>query len=149
MIIYWKHINLNQFFFFSSRRRHTRYWRDWSSDVCSSDLKGTLRRSSSEQSLLDREYKPRKVHDEVGNLSCVCILYSVIDVFCFFIRLFTAMSAGTLALRQPRTIENSNPSTGKISYKVRNHKSTTDYSQFKKKRLLKHKASAFFSFRII
>src|SRR3712207_6759816 len=26
-------------FFFSSRRRHTRYWRDWSSDVCSSDLK--------------------------------------------------------------------------------------------------------------
>src|SRR3712207_9275576 len=25
-------------FFFSSRIRHTRYWRDWSSDVCSSDL---------------------------------------------------------------------------------------------------------------
>src|SRR5258707_891992 len=25
-------------FFFPSRRRHTRYWRDWSSDVCSSDL---------------------------------------------------------------------------------------------------------------
>src|ERR1035437_208302 len=30
---------LDCFFFFSSRRRHTRYWRDWSSDVCSSDLK--------------------------------------------------------------------------------------------------------------
>src|SRR3712207_9497737 len=28
-------------FFFSSRRRHTRYWRDWSSDVCSSDLEET------------------------------------------------------------------------------------------------------------
>src|SRR5207249_7224538 len=26
------------FFFFSSRRRHTRSKRDWSSDVCSSDL---------------------------------------------------------------------------------------------------------------
>src|SRR3712207_8719677 len=26
--------------FCSSRRRHTRYWRDWSSDVCSSDLQG-------------------------------------------------------------------------------------------------------------
>src|SRR5690625_6906678 len=26
------------FFFFSSRRRHTRWPRDWSSDVCSSDL---------------------------------------------------------------------------------------------------------------
>src|SRR3712207_7925243 len=29
---------LSKLFFFSSRRRHTRYWRDWSSDVCSSDL---------------------------------------------------------------------------------------------------------------
>src|SRR6266436_7464261 len=28
------------FFFFSSRRRHTRCSRDWSSDVCSSDLLG-------------------------------------------------------------------------------------------------------------
>src|SRR6266542_5832442 len=27
-------------FFFSSRRRHTRCYRDWSSDVCSSDLGG-------------------------------------------------------------------------------------------------------------
>src|SRR5947209_7336047 len=36
------HLSLDQSvggrFFFSSRRRHTRYWRDWSSDVCSSDL---------------------------------------------------------------------------------------------------------------
>src|SRR5690606_30319149 len=30
------------FFFFSSRRRHTRFSRDWSSDVCSSDLKTAL-----------------------------------------------------------------------------------------------------------
>src|SRR3712207_81050 len=30
------------FFFFSSRRRHTRYWRDRSSDVCSSDLGDVL-----------------------------------------------------------------------------------------------------------
>src|SRR3712207_3333636 len=29
------------FFVFSSRRRHTGYWRDWSSDVCSSDLSPT------------------------------------------------------------------------------------------------------------
>src|SRR5207245_9057890 len=27
------------FFFFTSRRRHTRCYRDWSSDVCSSDLR--------------------------------------------------------------------------------------------------------------
>src|SRR5690606_39834733 len=30
-------------FFFSSRRRHTRFSRDWSSDVCSSDLNRDLR----------------------------------------------------------------------------------------------------------
>src|SRR5690348_18066087 len=30
------------FFFFSSRRRHTRWTGDWSSDVCSSDLDGTV-----------------------------------------------------------------------------------------------------------
>src|SRR5207253_5958317 len=29
-------------FFFSSRRRHTRWPRDWSSDVCSSDLCATV-----------------------------------------------------------------------------------------------------------
>src|SRR5258707_8385065 len=38
MYVFTKVLN---FFFFSSRRRHTRYWRDWSSDVCSSDLIGS------------------------------------------------------------------------------------------------------------
>src|SRR4030066_1382984 len=33
---------LSCIFFFSSRRRHTRFKCDWSSDVCSSDLSGTL-----------------------------------------------------------------------------------------------------------
>src|SRR6266542_862787 len=33
-------------FFFSSRRRHTRCYRDWSSDVCSSDLARAPRRST-------------------------------------------------------------------------------------------------------
>src|SRR5690606_35716148 len=36
------------FFFFSSRRRHTRFSRDWSSDVCSSDL-STLQAPDVEQ----------------------------------------------------------------------------------------------------
>src|SRR6267143_1451344 len=31
---------MSVFFFFSSRRRHTRWNCDWSSDVCSSDLSG-------------------------------------------------------------------------------------------------------------
>src|SRR5690625_7931698 len=34
------------FFFFSSRRRHTRWPRDWSSDVCSSDLVILMMRSN-------------------------------------------------------------------------------------------------------
>src|SRR5699024_5157097 len=33
-------------FFFSSRRRHTRSKRDWSSDVCSSDLDATVKSCS-------------------------------------------------------------------------------------------------------
>src|SRR6266699_3181076 len=50
-------------FFFSSRRRHTRCGRDWSSDVCSSDLaeRRRERKISSERQELARE-----VHDEVG-----------------------------------------------------------------------------------
>src|SRR5947209_3108629 len=46
-------------FFFSSRRRHTRYWRDWSSDVCSSDLLvyGDLNDASSLNRIL-RTVKP-------------------------------------------------------------------------------------------
>src|SRR2546429_6892593 len=45
------------FFFFSSRRRHTRCSRDWSSDVCSSDLK--------------REWLPRITSGEA--LGCFCL----------------------------------------------------------------------------
>src|SRR5207249_8302668 len=37
------------FFFFSSRRRHTRSKRDWSSDVCSSDLSLSLVATSMDQ----------------------------------------------------------------------------------------------------
>src|SRR2546430_4756905 len=37
---------LFSFFFFSSRRRHTRFDCDWSSDVCSSDLTGPYIRNN-------------------------------------------------------------------------------------------------------
>src|SRR4249920_3053327 len=39
--------SFNFCFFFSSRRRHTRCGRDWSSDVCSSDLNQALPRTGS------------------------------------------------------------------------------------------------------
>src|SRR5437764_13863371 len=36
-------MHIPEFFFFSSRRRHTRYIGDWSSEVCSSDLRSLVR----------------------------------------------------------------------------------------------------------
>src|SRR2546430_10695541 len=44
------------FFFFSSRRRHTRFDCDWSSDVCSSDLSHSFSRPSSNE--IQRSIEP-------------------------------------------------------------------------------------------
>src|SRR5699024_12100878 len=53
------HIGLTFFFFFSSRRRHTRSKRDWSSDVCSSDLGHveTVHSFTNDQNLIDNFHK--------------------------------------------------------------------------------------------
>src|SRR5437870_11284998 len=51
------------FFFFSSRRRHTRWPRDWSSDVCSSDL-------APEDDLMDETMHRRRLPGE-GDLDLV------------------------------------------------------------------------------
>src|SRR3712207_7776487 len=48
-------------FFFSSRRRHTRYWRDWSSDVCSSDLLAALFRGAVGKDVVSRAWRKLKV----------------------------------------------------------------------------------------
>src|SRR2546429_6674133 len=42
-------------FFFSSRRRHTRCSRDWSSDVCSSDLEPLISVTHAEENACDHE----------------------------------------------------------------------------------------------
>src|SRR5699024_12108827 len=55
-------------FFFSSRRRHTRSKRDWSSDVCSSDLVMSVAREAGERSKISVYAKNTDV-DAVG--SCV------------------------------------------------------------------------------
>src|SRR3712207_9353666 len=58
--------------FFSSRRRHTRYWRDWSSDVCSSDLPELMERYNlvpqgiSAEMIADQWEIPRSELDEIG-----------------------------------------------------------------------------------
>src|SRR3712207_2997437 len=50
--------------FFSSRRRHTRYWRDWSSDVCSSDLAAEVGELYEEG---DASYGASSVLDELAH----------------------------------------------------------------------------------
>src|SRR5207248_5815638 len=49
------------FFFFSSRRRHTRSYGDWSSDVCSSDLRFRSaawdRRNSTHRAERNRQFR--------------------------------------------------------------------------------------------
>src|SRR5690625_5982210 len=52
------HMQQECLFFFSSRRRHTRWPRDWSSDVCSSDLTGDNGKGPLEclKQLLKRNY---------------------------------------------------------------------------------------------
>src|SRR5699024_12009931 len=50
------------FFFFSSRRRHTRSKRDWSSDVCSSDLRTGPRGARGAEAAQDRHLESRAAH---------------------------------------------------------------------------------------
>src|SRR5207249_6250955 len=55
------------FFFFSSRRRHTRSKRDWSSDVCSSDLRETIQVAHPMRvATADDVARKRRVHIPVG-----------------------------------------------------------------------------------
>src|SRR3712207_6917494 len=58
------------FFFFSSRRRHTRYWRDWSSDVCSSDLRRSVAGGKGRGGLLRHveELGPRTGDQELADI---------------------------------------------------------------------------------
>src|SRR5207253_3324336 len=48
-------------FFFSSRRRHTRWPRDWSSDVCSSDL--VAARAGARITIIHRGSRPLEAFD--------------------------------------------------------------------------------------
>src|SRR5690606_24822998 len=61
-------------FFFSSRRRHTTFSRDWSSDVCSSDLLiaiALLSTAGCGESFLDRSPQGQLTDDQVSNTKAV------------------------------------------------------------------------------
>src|SRR5690554_7461386 len=53
------------YFFFSSRRRHTRCGRDWSSDVCSSDLQIFADNHGNVIHLHERECSIQRRHQKV------------------------------------------------------------------------------------
>src|SRR5256886_17482555 len=55
---------MNVFFFFSSRRRHTRFDCDWSSDVCSSDLYSLEKEIALGKSLAQEVEKSSKLIDD-------------------------------------------------------------------------------------
>src|SRR2546426_4682015 len=70
------------FFFFSSRRRHTRLQGDWSSDVCSSDLgpAGNVHRRAADVASRDLEANQRGARESGRNMKNI-----VIDVHAHFI----------------------------------------------------------------
>src|SRR5437764_14448106 len=71
---------LSAMFFISSRRRHTRYIGDWSSDVCSSDLLGVklphlaawsvARRTAADFYREEFSRQELAKHIEIGRASC-------------------------------------------------------------------------------
>src|SRR5207245_886009 len=75
------HMFLYLLFFFSSRRRHTRCYRDWSSDVCSSDLQqllGVLAELSPEfGQLYSRVGRPSIAPEKLLRALLLQVLYTV------------------------------------------------------------------------
>src|SRR5947207_4910291 len=67
------HEQVDYFFFFSSRRRHTRSLCDWSSDVCSSDLSKRLGQSSDTLTI----YGPRRIDRLSGPPATVTELFGL------------------------------------------------------------------------
>src|SRR5690606_40028639 len=64
------------FFFFSSRRRHTRFSRDWSSDVCSSDLVSTNLPTSVGRGLADEAPAGARDGLSVGRNRCFSVAFA-------------------------------------------------------------------------
>ena len=78
LLAWWGNYPRSVLVFFSSRRRHTRLVSDWSSDVCSSDLGGTLSLDKVDgvvvpARVISKERKAIVFHEsrhEIGRASC-------------------------------------------------------------------------------
>src|SRR6266496_6057573 len=66
-------------FFFSSRRRHTRSLRDWSSDVCSSDLDDPLARGLALAAGIPARALPRDAGSMLASLADEGVALVVLD----------------------------------------------------------------------
>src|SRR6266496_5377465 len=76
------------FFFFSSRRRHTRSLRDWSSNVCSSDLLGPPRVSAKVvEDLSQQEPRIREALGIVGAAEKIAAIFFMIEEPANFIQI--------------------------------------------------------------
>src|SRR5690606_40076074 len=66
--------------FSASRRRHTRFSRDWSSDVCSSDLHDHIAKNIKSDGVKDRGKKRANFHVlRESNMSAILFEYLFID----------------------------------------------------------------------
>src|SRR2546426_8394317 len=69
--------NRSCFFFFSSRRRHTRLQGDWSSDVCSSDLSPAALETLA--IIAYRQPVARLEVDEIRGVDCGAVIDKLIE----------------------------------------------------------------------
>src|SRR5690349_23852416 len=69
------------FFFFSSRRRHTRSLRDWSSDVCSSDLSETPPSATCQQMTAQQQHARQGIDDNQAGCAVVHVVVAVSKAF--------------------------------------------------------------------
>src|SRR2546428_7684553 len=82
-------------FFFSSRRRHTRSDRDWSSDVCSSDLESDIADQLAGSTIADVIVPRPETHEGYGGP----IFYSKAKL-----RMIQLVDRETKKLSEPQTI---------------------------------------------
>src|SRR6266487_6310560 len=78
-------------FYFSSRRRHTRWTGDWSSDVCSSDLP-VYDETEGRDGFVSLEVSPHLAHDTAASIGEAKRLWAAVDRPNLFIKI-----PGTLA----------------------------------------------------
>src|SRR6266513_4674998 len=90
-------------FFFSSRRRHTRSKRDWSSDVCSSDLETVIREDKRLSTALTENPLDPELHEEAALLiGSFAMRESAGSTFCDIRRCLCKMTAHMALARAVR-----------------------------------------------